>query len=94
MVPHAQHNSGRFDFIALKKHYKGVGVRAINIVQADKVLQDSFYSVEKKPHMWWDEFEIHFTDTYNTYDRCDRSNVHSENQKLCILNLKINTDLI
>ena len=38
LVPHAQQNNGRLDFIALKNHYEGFGVHAINISQADKVL--------------------------------------------------------
>ena len=54
LVPDAQQNNGRLYFVALKNHYKGVGVHAINIVQADKALRDIFYSGDKKPHMWWD----------------------------------------
>ena len=56
LVQQAPQKNGRLDFIALKNHYKGVGFHAINIVQADKILQDISYSGEKKPHMWWDEF--------------------------------------
>ena len=40
--------------MVLKDNYKGVGVHAVNAVQADLVLNDFFYSGEKKPHMWWD----------------------------------------
>ena len=57
LVPHAQQNNGSIDFIALKNHYKGVRVHAINIIQADKVHQDILYVVEKNPHIWWDEFK-------------------------------------
>ena len=94
LVPHAHHNNGSLDFIALKNHYKGVGFHAINIFQADKILQDIFYSGEKKPHMWWDEFERKFTDAFNTYGCRERRNVHLENQKLRILNRKINADFL
>ena len=54
LIPHANMNNGRLDFMALRNHYEGIGVHAINIVQADKILQDLFYGGEKKPHMWWD----------------------------------------
>ena len=46
-VLHAQQNNRRLDFIALKNHYKGFGVHAINIFQAGKVLQYLFYVDEK-----------------------------------------------
>ena len=47
--------------MALKDQYEGVGIHAVTAVQADKV----FYSGEKKPHMWWDEFEIQLTNAFN-----------------------------
>ena len=47
LVPHAEHNNGRLDFIALKNHYKEVGVHAISIVHTEKVIQDKFYVGEK-----------------------------------------------
>ena len=68
MVHNAQQNNRRIDFIALKNHYEGVGIHAVDIVKADKTLQDLLYSGEKKPHMWWNEFEIQLTDAFNTYD--------------------------
>ena len=44
--------------------------------------------------MWWDEFERQLTDTFNTYDFHERHTVHSDNQKLCILNRKVNADFL
>ena len=76
MVPHAQQKNGRLDFIALKNHYKGVGVHAIIIVQAEKVLQDIFYVNKKNPHKWWNEFERQLADAFNTYNRHERRKVH------------------
>ena len=90
MVQNAQKNDGRIDFIALKKHYKGVGVHAVEIVKYDKILQDLFYSGEKKSHMWWEEFERQLTDAFNTYDRHEKRSVHSDNQKLRMLKRKTN----
>ena len=68
LVLHAQDNNGRLVFIALNNHYKGVGFHAMNIVQADKVLQDLFYAGEKNSHMWWGEFERQLKDAFITYD--------------------------
>ena len=56
IFPHTQQQNGRPDFIALRNHYKGIGVHSINVVQADKVIYDLFYVGEKNPHTWWDEF--------------------------------------
>ena len=88
MVQNYQKNDGRLDFIELKNNYEGVGVHAIEIVKADKILQDLLYSGEKKPHMWWNEFEIQLTDAFNTYDWHEKHSIHSENQKNCMLNRK------
>ena len=54
LIPHRGSANGRLDFIALRHHYEGVGVHAVNIIQTDKVLHELFYGGEKKPHMWWD----------------------------------------
>ena len=94
MVHNAQKNDGRLNFIALKNHYEGVGVHAIDIVKSDNIIQDLFYSDEKRPHLWWDEFERQLTDAFNTYDRHEKRSVHSENKKLCMLNRKINADFL
>ena len=51
MVAYSAENNGQLDFMALKYHYEGVGVHAVNAVQTDKVLESLFYSGEKKPHV-------------------------------------------
>ena len=63
-------------------------------MKADKVLNDLFYSGEKPPHMWWDEFERQLTDAFNTYDRLEKRTVHSDAMKLRILNRKILADFL
>ena len=90
IVQISQKNDGRLDIIALRNHYEGVGVHAIDIVKSDKIIQDLSYSGEKNPHMWWGEFERYLTDAFNTYDWHKKCSVHSDNQKLRILNRKIN----
>ena len=69
-------------------------MHAVTIVQADKVINDLFYSGEKKPHMWWDEFEKQLSTTFTTYDRAGQREVHLNKMKLCILNRKILADFL
>ena len=68
MVAHAAENNCHIEFMALKYYYEGIGVHAVYLVRADKVLKFFFNSGEKKPHMWWDEFERQLTNAFNTYD--------------------------
>ena len=92
--PHAHENNGRLDFLALKTHYEGVGALAIDVIQADKTLEDLFYSGEKKPHMWWDKFERLLNDAFQVYDRREGREVHSNHMKLRILTKKIGADFL
>ena len=94
MVHNVQKNDLRLDFIVLKNHYDGAGVHAIDIVKAYNIIQDLFYLGEKKLHMWWDEFETQLTDAFNTYDWHEKRSVHSDNQKLRMLKIKINADFL
>ena len=80
MVHNSQKNDGRLDFTALKNHYEVVGVHSIDIIKADNIIQYLFYSGEKKPHMWWDEFKRQSTYAFNTYDRHKKRSVHSDNR--------------
>jgi hypothetical protein len=59
-------NNGRLDFVALKDHYEGVGVHALDITRAESVLSTLHYAGEKKPHMWWAEFEKLLTSAFVT----------------------------
>ena len=52
MVAHAAENNGCLELMALKDHYKCVGMHAVNAVQADKVLNDFSSSGENEPQMW------------------------------------------
>jgi hypothetical protein len=90
----ADEYNGRKDFIALKEHYEGVGINAIDIIQADKVIETLFYSGEKKPHMWWDEFEKQLTMSFAVYDKKKQREVYSDDMKLRILCRKINADFL
>ena len=93
-VDHRAANNGRLEFMALKDHYKGVGLHAVNAVQADKVLKYLFYSGKRKPHMWWYVIERHLTDAFNTYDFLEKKGIHSNYTRLRILNRKILADFL
>ena len=87
-------NNGRLDYMSLKNHYEGTGVNAIDIVKADKVLDTLYYAGEKKPHMWWEEFEKQLTLAFNAYDKKERRQVHSNEMKLRILCRKVTVDFL
>ena len=44
--------------------------------------------------MWWDDFERQLTDAFNTYDHHERRNIHSDYQKLLVLNIKVNAKFL
>ncbi len=94
ILPHAATRNGRLEFKALQDHYAGVGVNSKDILQADKILKDLFYGGEKKPHMWWDEFEKQLCKAFVTYDRRENREVYSDSMKLRILCSKINADFL
>ena len=60
-------NDGREAFKHLVEHYEGVGIHAIDIREADKVLKTLFYGGEKPPHMWWSEFKKRLTRVFNAH---------------------------
>ena len=91
---HTDANDGRRDFIALKAHYQGVGINAIDVVQAEKVIKTLYYIAEKKPLMWWEEFEKKLTSDFTTCDRKEHRQVYSNNQKLQTLLRKVSSDFL
>ena len=92
--PHIQATDGRIDFLALKDHYEVIGVLAIDVVQANKTLEDLIYSGKKKPHMWWDKFERLLQEAFQVYDRHEGRQVHSNAMKLRLLVKKIDADFL
>lgn len=94
VMPYEHIGNGRVDFLALKEHYEGVGVLAINITKAETTLKTLFYSGEKRPHMWWEEFEKRLQEAFVTYDKRENRVVHSNDMKLRILMDKVNADFL
>jgi hypothetical protein len=86
--------NGRLDYIALKDHYEGVGINAVDALGADKALENLFYAGEKKPHMWWEEFERQLTKAFSIYDRRANRQVFPEEMKLRMLCRKVTADFL
>ena len=71
-----------------------MGIHSNDILRADRILESLNYLGEKKPHMWWDEFEIQLNFAWNVYDKKERRQVHSEVMKLRTLQKKIKADFL
>ena len=94
MNTHTNENNGRMDFTALSNHYEGVGVNSVDIIRADSILEKLFYQGEKKPHMWWDQFEIDLNFAFNAYSRKEGRDMHTDDMKLRTLNKKVTADFL
>ena len=66
----------------------------IDIKKAEATLKGFFYSGEKKPHMWWNEFEKQLTSAFVAYDKHEKRQVHLNKMKLHILLDKVNADFL
>ena len=94
ITAHGQNNDGRADFIALRQHYEGIGVNALEVSKAENVINSLFYSGEKKPHMWWSEFEKELSRAFAIVQKAEGRIVHSNDMKLRILMGKIQADFM
>ena len=90
MLPYAHENNERLDFKALREYYEGVGVISINVIKAEETLKNLFYAGERKPHMWWDEFEKQLSRSFMIIHKNEKREVYSNEMKLRILIQKIN----
>eukprot|EP00980_Cylindrotheca_fusiformis_P014310 scaffold3820_cov90-Cylindrotheca_fusiformis.AAC.2 len=41
---------------------------ATNVIEAERAVENLFYSGERQPHMWWDRFERELREAYATLD--------------------------
>ena len=94
VLPYKDAANGRLDFTALKEFYEGVGANSKAVLQAERDLQSLFYLGEKKPHMWWDEFEVRLTNAFAILDKDAGRQVHTDDMKLRMLNSKIRADFL
>ena len=75
-------------------HFEGIGIHSFDIVRADRILKSLDYLGEKKPHMWWTQFEIELKFAFTTYQKKEGQIVHSEEMKLRILLGKVKADFL
>ncbi len=85
---------GRLDWKALKEHYEGIGILALDVTRAEKIIENLFYMGERQPHMWWAEFEKQLTNAFTAYDKKERRQVYSNEMKLRVLLKKIKADFL
>ena len=50
--------------------------------------------MERKTHMWWDEFEKKLTSEFVTHNIRNKRNVHSNEMKIRTLMHKVQADLL
>ena len=91
---HESEHNGRKDWIALQTHYEGQGLYATDIMAAQRDLKNLHYSGERKPHMWWLEFERRLNLAFATYRKVERREVYSDQMKLRTLMEKIHCDFL
>ena len=94
MLPYAQLCDGRLDYKSLQDHYEGVGAFSLNLIKANQTINNLHYAGEKRPHMWWDEFEKGLTYAFTVVDKRERRVVYSDEMKLRILLQKVNVDFL
>ena len=94
ILPYTDQNNGRLAFIALRDHYEGIGANSRELLIADKTMETLFYSGEKQPHMWWEEFEKQLTKAFTIYERYEGRHVYSDLHKLRILIRKVDADFL
>ena len=78
IMPYLQQNNGRTDYQLLRDHYEGVSATTKAIVKSEEDLTNMFSASEKKPHIWWDEFEMRLTVALATIDRHEGRQVYSD----------------
>ena len=93
MTAHGRIEDGRADFLALKNHYEGVGANAIELQEAEVIIQSLFYSGEKA-QMWWTEFEKKLSRAFAIYDKHSGAQVYNDTLKLRTLQNKIQADFL
>eukprot|EP00980_Cylindrotheca_fusiformis_P021541 scaffold8394_cov85-Cylindrotheca_fusiformis.AAC.1 len=86
---------GRAAYYALCEKYEGVGMLATDVIEAERIIENLFYSGERQPHMWWDRFERELKEAYAIVDRNAGRNVHEDDAKLRkLVNHRVTADFL
>ena len=81
-------DDGRKVFNGVKELFEGSGINSIDIAMADIIICTLNYMGEKKPLMWWEEYEKKLCWVFATYNFKENCMVYSDEMKLRILNEK------
>ena len=57
IVRTATQDCGRTAYLAILTRFEGVGAMSVDLIDAERVVKELFYSGEKPPTMYWDRFE-------------------------------------
>ena len=63
-------------------------------MKAEETLKSLFYAGEKRPTMWWDEFEKQLSHAFTIIRKDQKREVYSDAMKLRILLQKVNADFL
>ena len=85
---HQHQGNGRYDFMALKDHYEGVGFHAVAVTKAEDNISNMYYSGEKF-QMNWEKFERELNLAWATIDKKEGRTVYSDERKMRILFTKV-----
>ncbi len=85
---HNNQGNGRSDYMALRDHYQGVGIHAIDKTKAERVIDKLFYNGEKH-QMNWEKFEKELNLSWAIIDRHEGRAVYSDEMKRSKLMKKI-----
>ena len=94
ILPYKDSSGSRINFMSLKEYYEDIGDKPKYIFTAERKLQDIYYSGEKPPHMWWVSFEVSITNVFDVINKGARRQVHMDEMKLKLLNLKMKADYL
>eukprot|EP00980_Cylindrotheca_fusiformis_P020811 scaffold7803_cov85-Cylindrotheca_fusiformis.AAC.1 len=68
---------------------------ATDVIEAERIIENLFYSGERQPHMWWDRFERELKEAYAIVDPNAGRNVHEDDAKLRkLVNHRVTADFL
>ena len=91
----ATESNGRVAYQALATRFEGTGALAIDLVAAESVIENLYYSGEKPPQMDWTTFEKNLKHAYAIVDRRKQRIVYDDEQTLrSLITKRIKADFL
>ena len=95
LIRTATESNGRVAYQALATRFEGTGALAIDLVAAESVIENLYYSGEKPPQMDWTTFEKNLKHAYAIVDRRKQRIVYDDEQKLrSLITKRIKADFL